>query len=225
MFSIPTILNILLLIHAIQATTNTDPSSNQIVPIFSNDEAPNNQISSVNNQSTSPLQPDAQVVAMICPSDKPSCETIDCDGDVSIPNFILQYSSASPNLCSQKTEFRCQAPGPLKTCPCCPQSQLPDCESPNCMAQPLVSLCKTTLLQGCPCDVYFEPISPLLQPTDMQFSTDEELREVQLDYQRRTAGRPELISGSKEWYERMKKEGWLDGDLSARTMQILRISF
>jgi len=205
MFSIPTILNILLLIHAIQATTNTDPSSNQIVPIFSNDEAPNNQISSVNNQSTSPLQPDAQVVAMICPSDKPSCETIDCDGD--------------------KTEFRCQAPGPLKTCPCCPQSQLPDCESPNCMAQPLVSLCKTTLLQGCPCDVYFEPISPLLQPTDMQFSTDEELREVQLDYQRRTAGRPELISGSKEWYERMKKEGWLDGDLSARTMQILRISF
>mgnify|MGYP003629468154 CR=1 FL=1 len=202
MFSIPTILNILLLIHAIQATTNTDPSSNQIVPIFSNDEAPNNQISSVNNQSTSPLQPDAQVVAMICPSDKPSCETIDCDGDVSIPNFILQYSSASPNLCSQKTEFRCQAPGPLKTCPCCPQSQLPDCESPNCMAQPLVSLCKTTLLQGCPCDVYFE-----------------------LDYQRRTAGRPELISGSKEWYERMKKEGWLDGDLSARTMQILRISF
>ncbi len=147
MFSIPTIMTILLFTHAIQATNNTEPSSSRIVPIFSNDEAPNNQISSVNNQSTSPLQPDAQVVAMICPSDKPSCETIDGDGDVSIPNFILQYSSASPNLCSQKTEFRCQAPGPLKTCPCCPQSQLPDCEPPNCMAQPLVSLCKTTLLQ------------------------------------------------------------------------------
>ncbi|PVH80850.1 hypothetical protein DL98DRAFT_515015 [Cadophora sp. DSE1049] len=189
LFSIPTIMTILLFIHAIQATNNTEPSSNRIVPVFSTKGEAYNQISKSDNQSSSA---DAQATYVNCPSEKPSCEATDCDGD--------------------KTEFRCQATGPLQTCPCCPQSQLPSCESPICMAQPLVLLCTTALLQDCPCDVYFEPISPLLQPTDEPFSTDEELREVQLEYMKLFEERPELRPGSKEWYEKMKREGRLEGE-------------
>ncbi|KAH6698139.1 hypothetical protein BKA61DRAFT_741535 [Leptodontidium sp. MPI-SDFR-AT-0119] len=192
MFFIPTIMIILLFIHAIQATNNTERSSERIVPVISTEGAAYNQTSNFNNQSSSVLQPGAQATDVNCPSDKPSCEATDCDGD--------------------KTEFRCQATGTLQTCPCCPQSQLPSCEPPDCKAQPAVFLCTTTLLQDCPCELYLEPVSPLLQYTDGPFSTDEELRQVQLDYMKLFAERPEMMPGSKEWYEKMKREGRLDGE-------------
>ncbi|KAL5320211.1 hypothetical protein ACEPPN_011012 [Leptodophora sp. 'Broadleaf-Isolate-01'] len=61
--------------------------------------------------------------------------------------------------------------------------------------------------------------SSVLQPgaqatdyTDGPFSTDEELRQVQLDYMKLFAERPEMMPGSKEWYEKMKREGRLDGE-------------
>ena len=102
MFSIPTILTILPLIHTIQATINTEPSPNRIAPILSTESTPSNQIPHHCNHSPCPLQPDTTATSMNCPSNKPSCEATDCNGDVSIPKSTLQHNLASPNLSFRK---------------------------------------------------------------------------------------------------------------------------
>ncbi|KAK0111189.1 hypothetical protein ONS95_001565 [Cadophora gregata] len=187
MFPIPTFMTMLLIFHAIQATNNTERSSARTIPVFSTEEAASSQNSNLGNQPSSILQPDAQASDVNCPSNKPSCEATDCDGDA--------------------TEFRCRASGTLQTCPCCPQSELPSCNSQICMAQLPVLLCTITLLQDCPCEYSLEPVYPLHQYTDVPFSTDEELRQTQLEFQKLFEERPELRPLSKEWYEKRKREG------------------